>query len=94
MSRSVKDEKFLNEWNGLTIDELRFMRASSLIRLEIQKEYLKRKIGETTPFGKSSSRGSLLYDFSNKLTLVQKMILVFKGIRVVTSLISFFKRNK
>ena len=30
------------EWKGVTIEELRFMRASALIRLEMQKDYLKR----------------------------------------------------
>ena len=31
-----------NTWNGVTIDELKYMRAASLIRLEMQKDYLKR----------------------------------------------------
>ncbi len=89
----MQSENIKNEWKGVTLDELRFMRASSLIRLEIQKEYLKKKMGETLPFN-TQRPGTLMSEISNKLSFAQKALLFFKGIKLTTSLISFFRKSK
>lgn len=81
------------EWNGVTLDELKFMRAASLIRLEMQKEYLTRKAIETLPI-KQDKNGGFIGGLTDKLTFVQKTILFIKGIKLATSIISFFKKSK
>lgn len=86
-------ENNVETWNGVTIEELRFMRASVLIRMEMQKEFLKKKARETLP-GNMNSSGTLVSNISGKLTLAQKMILVFKGAKLAASIYSLFKRNK
>lgn len=82
-----------NVWNGVTIEELKFMRAAALIRLEMQKELLKKKTGETLPFGVSSSRG-VIGHINRNLTFVQKAVLFVKGVRLATGIVSFFKSSK
>lgn len=82
-----------NVWNGVTIEELKFMRATALIRLEMQKELLKKKTGETLPFGMSSSHG-VIGNINRNLTFVQKAILFVKGVRLATGIVSFFKSSK
>lgn len=81
------------DWKGVTIEELKFMRASALIRLEIQKEYLLKKASETLPHGMTSPM-SVVTGVSNKLTLVQKVILFAKGVRLASSVMSFFKNKR
>lgn len=93
MTDSKQNEQVNQAWKGVTYDELKFMRASSLIRLEIQKSYLKKKIGETLPQNKSNTVG-LINGISSKLTFVQKTLLFIKGIKLASSLYSFFKRDK
>lgn len=82
-----------NVWNGVTIEELKFMRAAALIRLEMQKELLKKKTGETLPFDMSSSHG-VIGNINRNLTFVQKAILFVKGVRLATGIVSFFKSSK
>ena len=80
-------------WNGVTIEELRFMRASALIKLEMQKSYLKRKAAETLPVG-TIGKGANIAAFSAKMSLIQKVILVAKGMRLASNIVSFFRKNK
>lgn len=82
-----------NVWNGVTIEELKFMRATALIRLEMQKELLKKKTGETLPFGMTSSQG-VIGNINRNLTFVQKAMLFVKGVRLATGIVSFFKSSK
>ena len=80
-------------WNGVTIEELKFMRASTLIRLEMQKEYLKKKTAEILPVGMSSSTG-LVSSINKKLTFAQKAILFIKGAKLAGNVISLFRKSR
>lgn len=93
MTDTTQNDDIRGEWKGVTLDELRFMRAASLIRLEMQREYLRKKIGETLPIN-AQNTGALVNGISGKLSFVQKTLLFIKGVRLTSSLISFFKRSK
>lgn len=80
-------------WNGVTIEELKYMRAVALVKLELQKELLKNKTREKFPFGSTTSQG-LIGGITNKLTLVQKIMLFMKGVRLASSVVTFFKTSK
>ena len=82
-----------NTWNGVTIDELKYMRAASLIRLEMQKDYLKRKVATSIPMLSSEKRGAVSR-ISSGMTKVQKILLFVKGVRLATNLFSYFKKSK
>jgi hypothetical protein len=82
-----------NTWNGATIDELKYMRAASLIRLEMQKDYLKRKVATSIPMLSSEKRGAVS-SISSGMTKVQKILLFVKGVRLATNLFSYFKKSK
>ena len=43
-------------WNGVTIEELKYMRAIALVKLEMQKELLKKKASKTIPMGSASTQ--------------------------------------
>lgn len=79
-------------WNGVSIEELRFMRASALIRLEMQKEYLKRKTAETLPSNMVGKKG-VVNGIAGKMNFVQKAILVIKGVRLANNIISLFRKK-
>lgn len=82
----------VEEWKGVTIEELRFMRASALIRLEMQKDYLKRKAVDTLPSGVMGKNG-MVAGIAAKMSIAQKVMLAVKGIRLATNLITFFRRR-
>lgn len=82
-----------NSWNGVTIEELKYMRASALIRLEMQQEYLKRKLATTIP-ASSNNKGYALSRLTSKMTLLQKVILFAKGVRLATNVIGYLRKNK
>ncbi|MBE6309845.1 MAG: hypothetical protein E7080_02175 [Bacteroidales bacterium] len=82
-----------NSWNGVTLEELKFMRASSLIRLEMQKEYLKRKFTTTIP-ALSNNKANALSGITSKMTLIQKMFLFAKGVRLAVNVINYFRKTK
>lgn len=71
-------------WKGVTLDELKFMRAKALIRLEMQKEYVKHRSVGLVPF--AGGEGA-------KTSFVQKILLFAKGIKMASSLFSIFKRK-
>lgn len=79
-------------WNGVTLEELRFMRASALIRVEMQKEYLKRKTAETLPSNFSKNKG-VINGFAGKMNFIQKAILIIRGARLVNNLFSLFRKK-
>lgn len=93
MIGSNQNEQHNEEWRGVSFEELRLMRASSLIRLEMQKEYLKKKISETLPINKGNAVG-IVGGISGKLTFIQKTLLFIKGVKLASSLFSFLKKNK
>lgn len=82
-----------NAWTGVTIEELKYMRAVALIKLEMQKELLKKKASKTLPQSNTTSQG-IIGNINKKLTLVQKIILIMKGVRLASGVISFFKSSK
>lgn len=82
-----------NSWNGVTIEELKYMRASSLIRLEMQKEYLKRKIATTMP-ALSNNKGDAMSGITSKMSFIQKVFLFAKGIRLAVNVINYFRKTK
>lgn len=73
-------------WKGVTLEELKFMRAKALIRLEMQKEYVKHRSSGLVPFVGGSGEGA-------KTSFVQKILLFAKGIKMTSSLFSIFKRK-
>ena len=79
------------EWKGVTIEELKYMRASALIRLEMQKDYLKRKSTEVLPVG-SKGMSAMASGISSKMSLAQKIILFAKGAKMAVSLVSLLKK--
>lgn len=86
-------ESAVDTWKGVTMEELKFMRASALIRLEIQKDYLVRKANETLPMSVSSPVG-LLSGMAGKMSLLQKVLLVIKGVKLATNFVSFFRKKR
>ena len=46
-------------WNGYTLDELRYMRAYTAARLEINRDRLRRNFGNVKKLGPASSTGLL-----------------------------------
>ena len=83
----------VDTWKGLTIDELKYARASSLIRLEMQKEYLKRKVATTAPI-LSGNKSNSVKGAASKMTAIQKILLVVKGVRMAKNMISLIKKSK
>ena len=81
------------EWKGVTIEELRFMRASALIRLEMQKDYLKRMSADILP-NRTNGVSSLVGGISSKMTFLQKILLFAKGAKMAVSLVSLFKKAR
>ena len=74
-------------WKGVTLEELKFMRAKALIRLEMQKEYVKHRSVGLVPFiGGGSSNGV-------KTSFAQKILLFVKGVKMAGNLFSLFKRK-
>ena len=92
MNKQDIDNTSIDSWKGVTIDELKFMRAAALIRLEFQKEILKKKAAATLPSRLSSS--GLVSDMASKMSFAQKVMLAFKGVKLASSIISFFRKSK
>lgn len=88
-----KQENSTNVWKGVTIEELKFMRAVAAVKLELQKDLLKNKASETLPAGMSSAQG-VSSKINGKLSFIQKALLFVKGVRMATSVVSFFKSSK
>lgn len=86
-------ESVVDTWKGVTMEELKFMRASALIRLEIQKEYLVRKANETLPMSVSSPVG-LLSGMAGKMSMLQKVLFVIKGIKLAINFVSLFRKKR
>lgn len=90
---NVTNKNNSSAWNGVTIEELKYMRAIALVKLEMQKELLKKKASKTIPMGSASTQ-NIIGNLNNKLTLVQKIMLFMKGVRLASGVISFFKSSK
>lgn len=86
-------ESVVDTWKGVTMEELKFMRASALIRLEIQKEYLVRKANETLPMSVSSPVG-LLSGMAGKMSMLQKVLFVIKGVKLAINFVSLFRKKR
>ena len=82
----------LKPWNGVTLEELRFMLASALIKLEMQKDYMKKKMSQTLPMQINGKNG-LVNGIASKLSFAQKIILAIKGVKLATSIITFLRRK-
>ena len=67
---NVTNKNNSSAWNGVTIEELKYMRAIALVKLEMQKELLKKKASKTIPMGSASTQ-NIIGNLNNKLTLVQ-----------------------
>jgi hypothetical protein len=48
---NVTNKNNSSAWNGVTIEELKYMRAIALVKLAMQKELLKKKASKTIPMG-------------------------------------------
>ncbi len=86
-------ESVVDTWKGVTMEELKFMRASALIRLEIQKDYLVRKANETLPMSVSSPVG-ILSGMASKMSMLQKVLLVIKGVKLAVNFVSLFRKKR
>ncbi len=86
-------ESVVDTWKGVTMEELKFMRASALIRLEIQKDYLVRKANETLLMSVSSPVG-LLSGMAGKMSMLQKVLLVIKGVKLAVNFVSLFRKKR
>lgn len=76
-------------WDGYTIEELKFLRATALIRLQFQKERLAQQAGATLPSGKG-----LGFGLADKMSFASKVILFIKGLKLANNLFSLFRTSK
>jgi hypothetical protein len=77
------------QWNGVSFEELKFMRAKALIKLEMQKEHLKHKTHSINPFKQAS--GNKIK--SSKLSFIQRILLFVQGVKMANSIIKLFKKK-
>lgn len=81
------------EWQGYTIDELRYQRALTSARLEIQKERLLNQYAAIRGnFGSLKPTG-IYGKIFNSLSFIDYGVLAFRTIRRVTGIIRSFRRH-
>ncbi len=84
-------------WKGYTIDELKYHRAVSLVKLEMQKARLAESFTAVTgTLAETRSRifGSSGKRFDGKLKFVNYLILGYKSMKTAVNLWNSFKRKR
>lgn len=82
-----------DNWNGYTLDELRYQRAYTAARLEIQRAGLQRNISNFNLIGSGTNvHGGILGKMFNSLGYIDIGIFAFKMGRRVFKIFRRFKR--
>lgn len=81
------------DWSGYTLDEMRYQRAVTLARLEVQKEKLKIGTAEMRngagQFGSTGIAGKIM----GSLNYLDYIILAFKATRMISKALRSLKRH-
>lgn len=80
-----KDKSIINGdslWSGITLEELKFRRATKLIQLEMQKDVLARKLKSTLPHAIDSPLGAI-GKVTSKMSIMQWILIGYRGSRLV-----------
>lgn len=81
------------QWSGYTLDELRYRRAVTLARIEVQKEKLRLGAADmragSGPFSSAGIAGKIM----GSLNYLDYIILAFKASRLIGRTISSFRRH-
>lgn len=81
------------EWNGYTIDELRYQRALTTARLDIQKERLLNQVNAVKgSFGMLEGRG-IVGKMLRSLNYIDYAVLAFQAVGRIRSLIGSRRRK-
>lgn len=81
-------------WNGYTLDELRYQRALTSARLEIEKEKLMQGINSMRSGLPSFSSGnSILAKIAGSLNYIDYAVLAFRLFKTVSKAVRGFRRR-
>lgn len=92
---TADDEKL--QWKGCTIDELRYRRALTLVKLEMQKSRLSESFGAVTgkiTAARTGITGLLGGRFDGKWKFLNYVVMGYRSMRIAMDLWGIFRRKK